>query len=112
MINQDTGRALSIGIWRLEEFSLQIGLNRQICRQQDRNHGPGVGDSPDGQSAETSTGMDSKSLASYRSATWLVRRRSCLLQPSRHVAVNHSIVVVLRSGMEVKRRQTEEEQKQ
>jgi len=113
MINQHTGRALSFGIWRPETFRLQIGLNRKTRCQQDRK----LGDRSRRQFRRTKHGnVDGHGFAfagfvPFSVLAWRASGGvgSCGL---RHMAVNHSLVVMPFSGMEVKRRQTEEEQKQ
>ena len=113
MINQDTRRGLSFGIRGPETFKLQIGVDRQIrcqkagkIRSRSRRH-----------FRRTKRGnIDGYGLefAGFVLFCVLAWRASGAVSPSclRHVAVNHSIVLVLSSGVEVKRRHTEKEQKQ
>ena len=109
MVNQDTGRALSIGVRSLEIFRLRIGLNGKNRCQQDSKLGHRShrqcrwtkrGD-VDGYGLEIAGFMPFCILA--MSASGAIGR--CL----RHMAVNHSNMVVSCREMEVKRRQTKEE---
>jgi len=109
MINQDTRRGLSFGIRRPETYTLQIGVDRQIRCQQDskirsrsrRQFRRTKRRNVDGYGFE---------FAGFVPFCVVGRRASEAVSSSRlrHMAVNHSIVLVLSSGMEVKRRQTEE----
>jgi hypothetical protein len=110
MINQNARRRLSHRLRRPETLRPKIGLNRKTRCQQCRELGGGCRRQSrraergnlDGYGSEFAGLVPFRALAKNALgavSSWRLRQ----------MAVNHGAVVVLRSGMKVKRRQAEEE---
>jgi hypothetical protein len=113
MINQNTGRILRSGIWRLEAYTLQIGVDRNIrCQQAGKIRGRSR--RQPGRTKRGNVDWYGFEFAGFVLFCVLACHASGGVSSTRlrHMAVKHSFVLMLCSGMEVKHRQTEEEQTQ